>query len=620
MSKSQKKELLSIIIGAILLAAAVIVTKTVLKGPTWAVLLIFLVPYLWLGYKVLFDAVHGLVSGSFMDENFLMSVASIGALCIGEHTEAVLVMLLYCIGELLEELAIGRSRSSIAALTDIRPDRANLEKNGEIIETDCEKVHVGDIILVRAGERIPLDGIVIEGSSGLNTSALTGESLPRDVTVGDEVLSGCINISGTLRIKTVKEACDSTASRILELIEGASANKSKSEGFITKFAKWYTPAVIVIVILLAVIPPLFFNQSWSDWVYNALNILVISCPCALVISVPLTFFGGIGAASRKGILVKGSNYLETLSKCSTMVFDKTGTLTKGTFKIKRINAVGVSEEELLTLTAACERFSTHPLAHSILAYCGNRELPELSGNEELAGLGVRGTIDGHVICCGNIRLMEKIGVDCEECCEAGTAVYTSCDGKYIGYILIADEIKEDAAEGISRLQDKQSVRSVMLSGDRKLIAEETAEKLGISEVHYELLPEDKVKYMEDILADRSKNPVVAYVGDGINDAPVLARADVGIAMGGLGSDAAIEAADIVIMDDSIRKLPLAVGIAKQTVKIANENIAFALAVKFAVFILAAFGMSKMWMAILADVGVCLVAVLNSLRAMNSVNK
>ncbi|MCI7779379.1 MAG: HAD-IC family P-type ATPase, partial [Clostridiales bacterium] len=387
--------MLSIIIGAILLAAAVIVTKTVLKGPTWAVLLIFLVPYLWLGYKVLFDAVHGLVSGSFMDENFLMSVASIGALCIGEHTEAVLVMLLYCIGEFLEELAIGRSRSSIAALTDIRPDRANLEKNGEIIETDCEKVHVGDIILVRAGERIPLDGIVIEGSSGLNTSALTGESLPRDVTFGDEVLSGCINISGTLRIKTVKEACDSTASRILELIEGASANKSKSEGFITKFAKWYTPAVIVIVILLAVIPPLFFNQSWSDWVYNALNILVISCPCALVISVPLTFFGGIGAASRKGILVKGSNYLETLSKCSTMVFDKTGTLTKGTFKIKRINAVGVSEEELLTLTAACERFSTHPLAQSILAYCGNRELPELSGNEELAGLGVRGTIDGH---------------------------------------------------------------------------------------------------------------------------------------------------------------------------------------------------------------------------------
>ncbi|MDD7489079.1 MAG: HAD-IC family P-type ATPase, partial [Clostridiales bacterium] len=344
MSKSQKKELLSIIIGAILLAAAVTVTKTVLKGPTWAVLLIFLVPYLWLGYKVLFDAVHGLVSGSFMDENFLMAVASIGALCIGEHTEAVLVMLLYCIGEFLEELAIGRSRSSIAALTDIRPDRANLEKDGEIIETDCENVHIGDIILVRAGERIPLDGIVIEGSSGLNTSALTGESLPRDVTVGDEVLSGCINISGTLRIRIVKEACDSTASRILELIEGASANKSKSEGFITKFAKWYTPAIIAIVILLAVIPPLFFNQSWSEWVYNALNILVISCPCALVISVPLTFFGGIGAASRKGILVKGSNYLETLSKCSTMVFDKTGTLTKGTFKIKRINAVGVSEE------------------------------------------------------------------------------------------------------------------------------------------------------------------------------------------------------------------------------------------------------------------------------------
>ncbi len=617
MTHSDKKELFSIIVGAIALAAAVIITKLISDIPTWLQILIFLVSYMLLGWNVIYDAIHGLIGGEFLDENFLMSIASIGAICVGEYTEAVLVMLLYRIGEFLQGLAVGRSRNSIASLMDIRPDSANLERDGEILSVMPEDVHIGDIILVRPGDRIPLDGTIIDGNSGLNTAALTGESLPRDVTVGDNVLSGCINLNGTIRVRVDKESDDSTASRVLELIEGAASNKSHSENFITRFAKWYTPSVVILALLLAVIPPLFFSQNWSSWLYRALTFLVISCPCALVISVPLTFFSGIGCASKRGILVKGSNYLEALGRCGTVVFDKTGTLTKGSFAIKRIEPFGIAEDDLLRYAAACEQFSTHPLAQSIMAAYGDRDIPESIENVELAGKGVRSIVDGHEICCGNISMMHDIDVMEDEPDEAGTIIHVACDGKYIGYILIADEVKSNASTTIGILERKQNVHTVMLTGDRKRIGEDTAHELGISEVHAELLPQDKVACLEGLLEDgASRNIKVAFVGDGINDAPVLARADVGIAMGCLGSDAAIEAADVVIMDDNLEKIPKAIAISKNTVKIAWQNIIFALAVKFIVLILGIFGIAEMWIALFADVGVCLLAVLNSMRALS----
>ncbi len=620
MTKSQKKELFSIIIGTVVLAGAIAVTKLVKGIPTWLELLIYLVPYLMLGYTVLRDAVHGLFGKQFMDENFLMSIASIGAIFVGEYVEAILVMLLYRIGEFFQKLAVGRSRDSIAALMNICPESACvLDGDSEKI-VDPDEVKVGDIILVRAGEKIPLDGVVIEGSSSINTAALTGESLPVDIKEGDSISSGCINMHGTIKIRVEKEYCDSTVAKMLELIEGASANKSKSEDFITKFARWYTPSIVALVVLFAVIPPVFFDADFKMWLRRALTFLVVSCPCALVISVPMTFFGGIGGASKRGILVKGSSYMEMLSKCTNVVFDKTGTLTKGSFKIKKILPNGVTEEELLHYAAACEQFSNHPLAECVVKACESGIETDVKDIGEIAGRGIRAKVDGKIVCCGNALLMKDVGIEIDELAEEGTAVYTSVDGLFIGSIIIADEIKEGAGRAIDELHNRLSIETHMLTGDRKLIGESVARELNIDHVRTQLLPEGKVEYVDNLVRSRKKNECIAFVGDGINDAPVLSRADVGFAMGGLGSDAAIEAADIVIMDDKIEKVPLAIRFAKRTVGIAWQNITLALAVKVIVLVLSAFGYAEMWMALVADVGVCLLAVLNAMRAMNPVEK
>lgn len=617
MTKSQKRELTMIIIGAVLLAAAVAVTHIFSQIPRWSKLLIFAVPYIVLGLNVILDAVHGLAGKQFLDEKFLMSVASVGALAVGEYAEAVLVMLLYRLGELLQSIAVGKSRRSIADLMDICPESAELETVDGIKQVSPDEVHVGDIFVVRAGERVPLDGIVVEGSSSLNTAALTGESAPRDVAAGESITSGCINIQGTLRVRAEREYEDSTVARMLELIEGATANKSKSENFITKFARWYTPSVVGLVILLAIIPPLFFNGSWSEWIYRALTFLVISCPCALVISVPLTFFGGIGGAGKRGILVKGSNYMETLARCGTVLFDKTGTLTHGRFSIKAIYAEpDASEETLLTYTAAAESFSTHPLAACIMSAAEEMKLPKAAEVEEIAGHGVKAVVDGRTVCAGNLKLMHKIGAKPVERDASGTVIYTAVDGKYMGCIEIADTPKEGAKKAVEELNNDLGIRTVMLTGDRKAAAKNIADTLGIAEFHAELLPQNKVEIVEQELAKENGKRSVAFVGDGINDAPVIARADVGLAMGGLGSDAAIEAADIVIMDDRIEKVPLAVRIARRTVRIAWQNIIFALAVKLATLLLGALGYAEMWMALVADVGVCLIAILNAMRAMH----
>lgn len=615
MTGERKKELIVIVAGAVLLAAAIVVTKLLPGLPVWAKLLIFAVPYLVVGQKIIIEAVHGIFGGEFLDENFLMAAASIGAMCVGEHLEAVLVMLLYRIGELLQSIAVGKSRDAVSALMDICPDSVNLETVDGISMVSPEEVHPGDVFVVRVGERVPLDGVVLDGSSSLNTSALTGESVPREVVPGDSIASGCINLSGVLRVRSECEYEDSTVARMLELIEGASANKSKSEKFITKFARWYTPVVVGLAVLLAILPPLLFGGDWRDWIYRALNFLVISCPCALVISVPLTFFGGIGAASRNGILVKGSNCFETLAKCGTAVFDKTGTLTLGRFRIASlVPAEGKHGDELLRLTAAAEQLSTHPIA-ACIAEAGREkgELPGASSSEEIAGEGVRAVIEGRTVLSGNGRLMKRFDIAYPKTDFAGTVVYTAVDGEFFGWIGIEDELKSEAPQTIAALKNEFGIRTAMLTGDRDEIGRHIAEKLGLDEVHTELLPENKVELMERLI-ERSEGST-AYVGDGINDAPVIARADVGFAMGGLGSDAAIEAADVVLMDDNISKLPLSVRIAKRTVKIAWQNIIFALAVKFAVLILGAFGYAQMYMAIIADVGVCLIAVLNAMRAM-----
>ena len=624
MSKTRKKELAVIIIGGVLLAAAFASDK-LMPGLQWYWrLALYLVPYLVLGLSVLIEAVHGIIGGEFLDENFLMAAASIGALSIGEGPEGVLVMLLYRIGEFLQELAVGKSRDSVTALMDICPDSVNLETEHGFETVTPEEAHIGDIFIVRPGERIPLDGMIIEGSSGLNTSALTGESMPVDVGTGDRIKSGCINLNGVLRVRVECEYEDSTAARMLELIEGAAANKSQSEKFITKFAHWYTPIVVGLAVLLAILPPILFHGEWKDWIYRALNFLVISCPCALVISVPLTFFGGIGAASRKGILIKGSNCLESLANCGTVVFDKTGTLTSGTFSIEHLyEAAGFDRNELLRYTAAAEQFSTHPLAVPVLeAYArefGADSIPETLDHEELAGRGVRAVVDGKTVFAGNLRLMSENGIEtAEEDADltAGSVIYTAVAGRYAGCIVIADSEKHGAGSAVAELRSIHKVKTVMLTGDRRIIGEHVAEKLGIDEAYTELLPEDKVRHVERLIAENSGKRTTAFVGDGINDAPVIARADVGFAMGGLGSDAAIEAADIVLMDDKVKKVPLAIDIAKRTVRIARENTIFAIAVKLAVLILGALGYAEMWMAIIADVGVCLIAVLNAMRAMH----
>lgn len=617
MTKSQKRELTVIITGAALLAAAAAITHIFPDLSGRSKVLIFAVPYIVLGLNVILDAIHGLAGKQFLDEKFLMSVASIGALAVGEYDEAVLVMLLYRLGELLQSIAVGKSRRSIADLMDICPESAELETEDGIKKVSPDEVHVGDIFVVRAGERVPLDGTVVEGNSSLNTAALTGESAPRDVSAGESIASGCINIQGTLRVRAEREYEDSTVARMLELIEGATANKSKSENFITKFARWYTPSVVGLVVLLAVIPPLFFGGSWSEWIYRALTFLVISCPCALVISVPLTFFGGIGGAGKRGILIKGSNYMETLARCGTVLFDKTGTLTHGSFSISSIHTEpGTDEKTLVMYTAAAESFSTHPLAACILAAADGSAIPKAAEVEEIAGHGVKAVVDGHTVCVGNLKLMKKIGAKAAEREASGTVIYTAVDGKYIGCIEIADTPKAGAKRAVAELSSDLGIRTVMLTGDREAAAKSVANELGIEEFHAELLPQNKVEIVEQKLSAENGKRTVAFVGDGINDAPVIARADVGLAMGGLGSDAAIEAADIVIMDDEIEKVPLAVRIAKRTVRIAWQNIIFALAVKLITLVLGAFGYAEMWMALVADVGVCLVAILNAMRAMH----
>ena len=622
MNSRTKKELIWIIAGAVLFCMAFAASKLFPNLPWYLESLIFIAPYLVAGGEVLLEAAHGIRNGQLLDENFLMSVASLGAFAIGEQPEAVLVMLLYRIGELLQGIAVGKSRDSVSALMDICPESVNLETDGGIVEVSPEEVHIGDVFVVRAGERVPIDGTVIEGSSSVNTAALTGESLPVDITLGDKLASGSTNSSGVLRVRADCEYEDSTVARMLELIEGAAANKSKSEKFITKFARIYTPVVVALAVLLAVIPPLFFGGEWKAHIYRALEFLVISCPCALVISVPLTFFGGIGAASKSGILVKGSNCFEALAKCGTVVFDKTGTLTKGSFRIAKIvPANSASELELMYKAACAEKLSTHPIAQCILkAYELGEYAPSLlsaESREERAGFGVIAQIEGKTVRVGNVRLMAEAGIALESAESAATIVHISENDRYLGRIEIEDELKEGSDRAVSALKNELGISLFMLSGDRKPIAEKIASRLALNGVFAELLPQDKVKSLEALMTASEKGRTVAFVGDGINDAPVIARADVGFAMGALGSDAAIEAADIVLTDDSIERVPLAVRTAKRTVNIAWQNIVLALAVKLAVMLLGALGYAEMWLAIVADVGVCLIAVLNAMRAMRS---
>lgn len=609
MSKSQKRDLYKIIAATILFVAA-----TQIPAEGWLRLAVFLVPYLVIGYSVLWKAARNIAHGQIFDENFLMALATVGALIIGEYPEAVFVMLFYEVGELFEHVAVGKSRKSITSLMDIRPDYANIEKDGGLIQVDPEEVPVGHVIVVKPGEKIPLDGVVLEGSSSLNTMALTGESLPRDVETGSEVISGCINITGLLRVRTTKNFGESTVSKILNLVENSAANKAKSEAFITRFAKWYTPAVVIGAVLLAVVPPIFVG-GWTKWIHQALVFLVISCPCALVISVPLSFFGGIGGASKCGVLVKGANYLEALAKTETVVFDKTGTLTKGTFHVTAVHPEQISEHELLELAALAECYSDHPISQSLrAAYDQEPNQDRIGEIEEISGHGIRAVIDGKHVLAGNAKLMARANVECRPCEFVGTIVHVAADGEYMGHIVISDEVKEDAAQTIAAMK-AQGIRTVMLTGDRKAVGEAVAKELDLDEVHTELLPGDKVSIVEALLEKTSSKGKLAFVGDGINDAPVLSRADLGIAMGGLGSDAAIEAADVVLMDDKPSKIAKAMEISRITNRIVTQNIVFALAVKAVVLIMGLIGVANMWEAVFADVGVLVIAICNAMRAL-----
>lgn len=582
---------------------------------------VFLVPYLVIGWDIVYKAVRGIVNGQVFDENFLMTIATFGAFGVGEYSEAVAVMLFYQVGELFQSYAVSRSRQSIADLMDICPEYANLEKDGELVQTDPDDVEIGDIIVIKPGERVPLDGTVISGESMVDTSALTGESVPRRVETGSEIISGCINESGVLRVEVTKEFDDSTVARILELVENASSKKAQVENFITRFARYYTPAVVAAAALLAVVPPLALGEGFGPWIQRACIFLVISCPCALVISVPLSFFGGIGAASRNGVLVKGSNYLEALAQMDTIVFDKTGTLTKGEFKVTEIRPSGMSGEELLRLAALAEHYSNHPISLSIRdAYekaGGRMNLSSIGKNEEISGHGVRTEIDGSVVLAGNGRLMEAEGIAYEPCESIGTVVYLARDGVFAGTIVISDTVKEHAAQAIRDLKQAGVKRTVMLTGDRKAVGEAVAEKLGLDEVFTELLPADKVEQVERLLDGQAEGRKLAFVGDGINDAPVLTRADIGIAMGSMGSDAAIEAADVVLMDDDPARISVVVRISRKTLSIVKQNIVFALGVKALVLGLGAFGMANMWEAVFADVGVSVIAILNAMRALKT---
>lgn len=612
-----KKRLWRIIIGAAVLATAVLLNL----NNEWLQIALFIISYIIVGGDVVKRAVKNIFKGQVFDENFLMSIATIGAFFIGEYPEGVAVMLFYQVGELFQSYAVGKSRKSIASLMDIRPDYANVKKGDELVKVDPDELQIGDIIVIKAGEKIPLDGKVIEGSSMIDTSALTGESVPREVEVGSDILSGCININGVITAEVTKEFGESTVSKILDLVENASSKKSNSEQFITKFARYYTPVVVIIAVFLAIIPPLVIDgATFSDWIYRALAFLVVSCPCALVISIPLSFFGGIGGASKKGILVKGSNYLEALAETEIVVFDKTGTLTKGVFNVQEIHPEGVSKEELLELTAHAESYSNHPISLSLKrAYSKEIDNGRISDVEEISGHGVIATVDGKKVMAGNIKLMKMMDIPYFKGELIGTVVHVAVNNKYIGYIVIADEVKEDSAQAIKELKAANIKQTVMLTGDNKSVGSKVAKELGLDKVYAELLPADKVEKLEELFSQKSKKGKLAFVGDGINDAPVLARADIGIAMGGLGSDAAIEAADVVIMTDEPSKIATAMKISKKTLKIAHQNIVFAIGIKIIVLILSAFGIATMWAAIFADVGVTIIAVLNAFRALNVKN-
>lgn len=621
MSKKQKKVLIRIIISSVLLVALMITSKLVQLNK-WVEFVLYLVPYLIIGYDILKKAIKGIAKGQVFDENFLMAVATIGAVALGDFAEGAAVMLFYQIGELFQSVAVGKSRRNITSLMDIRPDYANVEVDGKLEKVDPDDVEIGTDIIVNPGEKVPIDGVVVSGESTLNTSALTGESVPRSVKSGDEIISGCINLTGVLRIKTSKEFGDSTVSKILDLVENSSMKKSKSENFITKFARYYTPAVCGGALVLAVLPPIvrmIMGESamWGDWITRALTFLVISCPCALVISIPLSFFAGIGCASADGVLVKGSNYLEALSDTQYIVFDKTGTLTKGVFEVTGIYpANGFDESTIVGLASYAESASNHPISISLKKYFGKEiKRDSVSDIEEIAGHGVSAVVNGHKVYAGNIKLMHKenIAVDAEH--NEGTVVYVSCDGVYAGCIVISDVVKDNSKKAISSLKKSGIDKTVMLTGDSKETAKRVAENLGLDEYHAELLPADKVEWVEKLLGEKSPKKKLAFVGDGINDAPVLSRADIGIAMGALGSDAAIEAADIVLMDDDPSKIALARKISVHTLKIVKENIWFALIVKAVCLVLGALGIANMWIAIFADVGVMVLAVLNAIRAL-----
>ena len=611
MTRKQKRLLTRIIVAAVLFLCG-----NLIPLPEWSEMGVFLICYAVAGWDIVWKAITNILHGQVFDENFLMTIATVGALILGEHSEGVAVMLFYQVGEWFQSYAVSKSRKSITSLMDIRPDYANVERDGKLIQVDPDEVKIGDTIIVKPGERVPLDGKIIKGVSALDTSALTGESMPREVEPGMDVISGCINQTGILTIETTKEFGESTVAKILDLVENASDKKGRTENFISRFARYYTPIVVFAALALAILPPLFLQQSFSIWIYRALTFLVISCPCALVISIPLSFFGGIGGSSKIGVLVKGSNYLESLAHAEVVVFDKTGTLTKGSFAVSEIHAVDVKDSQLLEMAAYAEDYSNHPISLSIKAAYGKKiDNSRITDVQEIAGHGVQAVIDGKKILAGNAKLMKREHIKYAPSSSVGTVVYLACDGTYAGCIVIEDEIKADAAAAIKNLKSSGIRRTVMLTGDADAVGKKVAGRLGLDQAYTELLPADKVDRLEDLLKEKSEKGKLVFVGDGINDAPVLARADVGIAMGGLGSDAAIEAADVVLMTDEPSKIAAVMKIARKTIRIANQNIVFALGVKFLVLILGALGKANMWAAVFADVGVSIIAILNAIRAM-----